>query len=467
MADTSTNSWKLLYESGRQALQDRKLQEAEQSFSAALQLAEDFAAGDPRLAATLNALARIYSLQRRYLAAAALLNRLLEVTERTLGPSHVQVAGVLTNLAEMYTHLGAAREELELRERALSIREDDPNADATSLQRLRDRVDELRGLLAAQTVDLDDDIIDEPLPTVRTSEYSAPIPTIREPESASGADDAAEREEEAALATSGGSSPTRDDGYRPSPATGQMSMAPWPGAATTGSTPTAARSIEPETAFTYDGELKPIIVTPPVVRAIPMDSRRSAAPAVVDHGFSDMGRDELPTLIARKVGRRSGLYSIAAGVVLVAGLIAARDYVKGDDASVSTGSVSLANAPSSRSVAAPVVPVAAPTSAPDPNSVERLAADRRAELETRRANDGRQASVKPAGEEAPQNAIVDRPPRAPTVDIEKTLRSVDNAVKAIDQRTKAVTDSATAIRLQAPTFKKVRMADPTSGPVIP
>ena len=109
MADTSTNSWKLLYESGRQALQARKLQDAEQSFSAALQLAEDFPAGDPRLVATLNALARIYSLQRRYLAAAALLNRLLEVTERTLGNNHVQVAGVLTNLAEMYTHLGAAR----------------------------------------------------------------------------------------------------------------------------------------------------------------------------------------------------------------------------------------------------------------------------------------------------------------------------------------------------------------------
>ena len=44
MADTSTNSWKLLYEAGRQALQDRKLQEAEQSFSAALQLAEELGA---------------------------------------------------------------------------------------------------------------------------------------------------------------------------------------------------------------------------------------------------------------------------------------------------------------------------------------------------------------------------------------------------------------------------------------
>ena len=184
MVEIPINSWKLLYESGRQALQDRKLQDAEQSFSAALQLAEDFTAGDPRLAATLNALARIYSLQRRYLAAAALLNRLLEVTERTLGPTHVQVAGVLTNLAEMYTHLGAAREELELRERVLRIRGEDPNADITSLQRLWDRVAELRAILISQesSPDIEDEIDQEPLPTVRTAEYSAPIPTAREPE---------------------------------------------------------------------------------------------------------------------------------------------------------------------------------------------------------------------------------------------------------------------------------------------
>src|SRR4030095_12551226 len=183
MPEIPLNSWKLLYEAGRQALQDRKLQDAEQSFSAALQLAEDFAPGDPRLSATLNALARIYSLQRRYLAAAALLNRLLEVTERTLGASHVQVAGVLTNLAEMYTHLGAAREELELRERVLRIRGEAPNAAIASLQRVWERVAELRAVLVAQenTTALGDEE-QEPLPTVRTAEYSAPIPALRAPE---------------------------------------------------------------------------------------------------------------------------------------------------------------------------------------------------------------------------------------------------------------------------------------------
>src|SRR5690349_15694725 len=184
MAEIPINNWKLLYEAGRQALQNRKLQDAEQSFSAALQLAEDFAAGDPRLAATLNALARIYSLQRRYLAAAALLNRLLEVTERTLGPTHVQVAGVLTNLAEMYTHLGAAREELELRERVLRIRGEAPDADIASLQRVWDRVAELRAILVAQeiTADRDNEAAQEPLPIVQTAEYSSPIRMVREPE---------------------------------------------------------------------------------------------------------------------------------------------------------------------------------------------------------------------------------------------------------------------------------------------
>jgi hypothetical protein len=152
--------------------------------------------------------------------------------------------------------------------------------------------------------------------------------------------------------------------------------------------------------------------------------------------------------------------------VLVAGLIAARDYVKGsDDSSVSKGTVNLATATPARPTPPPVVQPAVDPG--ESRSVARLVADRHAEQEARRANESRESSVRPAGEETTQNAVVARTPRAPTIDLEKTLRSVDNAVKAIDQRTKAVTDSATAIRLQAPTFKKVRMADPTSGPVIP
>lgn len=422
MVEIPSNSWKLLYESGRQALQDRKLPDAEQSFSAALQLAEDFAAGDPRLAATLNALARIYSLQRRYLAAAALLNRLLEVTERTLGPTHVQVAGVLTNLAEMYTHLGAAREELELRERVLRIRGEDPNADITSLQRLWDRVAELRAVLISQesSSDIEDEIDQEPLPTVRTAEYSSPIPTAREPESEIALEPIVARE----AATSSAESHT-----------------------------TAAA----DEVYSYDGAPRLTAVVSSKVEIIPVAHQPANSSASMDHGFSDMGLDELePT---RKAGGRLGLYSIIAGVLLVAGLLAARDYVtESDGARVSEGTVSLTTATPPRTVVTPVSQVSGPAIEPAPEepTVERLIADRRAERETRRADE---ASATPGDNFGPYRPSVPRS-RAPTkADLDRALRTVDGAVKTIAAKAVAATDSALAIRVQAPTFKKIKLAD--------
>ncbi len=416
MADTSTNSWKLLYETGRQALQSRKLQEAEQSFSAALQLAEDFPAADPRLAATLNALARIYSLQRRFLAAAALLNRLLEVTERTLGPTHIQVAGVLTNLAEMYTHLGAAREELELRERVLAIRGDDPTADTTSLQRLRERVTELRATLEAQeTPDADEEF--ELLPVVRTAEYSAPISTADERD-ASSAMTTEEREAVAAITT-------------------PAEVAPVPA---------------------------PVLVEVPAsIRRLPRVEHvtPAMAPALSvlgsDHGFADMGRDEyreLPT--GRRFAARSSLISIAAGVVLIAGLLAARGWVAGsDDERESTGSVNLANVAAATSPApAPAPPAPAIT---EQRTVEELVAERRGDA---------RRSLESSRSESPRAEWVDRrgrpePVRLPSgAAIERALRSVDGAVKVIDERTRAAADSASALRLAAPTFNgKARMSE--------
>jgi tetratricopeptide (TPR) repeat protein len=442
MVEIPTQSWKLLYEAGRQALQNRKLQEAEQSFSAALQLAEDFAPGDPRLSATLNALARIYSLQRRYLAAAALLNRLLEVTERTLGPSHVQVAGVLTNLAEMYTHLGAAREELELRERALAIRVDDPNADATSLQRLKDRVGELRALLAEQeaSVKSDDGIEYEPLPAVRTAEYSAPAAPVREPEPAIAPEPLPAR---ATVA------PVRTVSERSAPMTRPVAWAD--------TSSTNAASTDSWDKVSYSGS-SPIVVPSPSVEMIAI-AEQPLMPVVrtVGHGFADTRGEELPAVIARRIGGRSSLISISVGVLLVAALVAARDYVNGsDDEAVSRGQVSLATAPAQPAVVTPVVrPTTAPATEADPRTVERMIADQRAERETRRANEARESSA-------------ERAPRVPSAaELARTLRGVDIAMKAVDQSTRAATDSASAIRLQAPVFKKVKVSDASSGPVIP
>ena len=47
--------------------------------------------------------------------------------------------------------------------------------------------------------------------------------------------------------------------------------------------------------------------------------------------------------------------------------------------------------------------------------------------------------------------------------IQRAMRGVDGAVKVIDQQTRAAADSATAIRVDAPTFNKVRMSDAVGG----
>jgi len=460
MADTSTHSWKLLYETGRQALQDRKLQEAEQSFSAALQLAEDFAAGDPRLAATLNALARIYSLQRRYLAAAALLNRLLEVTERTLGPAHVQVGGVLTNLAEMYTHLGAVREELELRERVLAIRAGDPNADPASVQRLQERVAELRSTIAAQEppeADEDDAEI-EFRPGVRAPEQAAPIPRSEEPRS----EEYAPVVERVSPIAEPMLTVEHESAGRTSPASPLPSIAPWPGVAAT--TPSGARSVELDHAVSVAASIDaPVAVSLPST-SVPRISIPNQ-PALAVMGRAERGADPagapagLP--FARRAAGWSNLYSIAAGVLLVAGVLAARGYVTGsDDERVSAaGSVNLATgAPSAASGA--ITPVA--QTASEPRTVERLVAERRLDREGTRssATDGDASREADRAEASSRPEVaVPKPPRAPA-EIERALRGVDFAVRSVDQRTRAATDSALAIRMQAPTFKKVRLADP-------
>ena len=52
-------------------------------------------------------------------------------------------------------------------------------------------------------------------------------------------------------------------------------------------------------------------------------------------------------------------------------------------------------------------------------------------------------------------------PRVPTtIDVDRAMKGLDGAVKAIDQRAKAAADSLGTIRLQAPTFNKTKIADP-------
>ena len=144
MSQTQPSRWEALTEIARRCVAEKQFDKAEEAFLAALREAEQFGDTDQRVAATLNALARVYHRRSKFFPAAALLHRLLGIKERELGEQHPELAGILSNLAEMYSRLGDSRQELELRERALTIRTSAGEADGGALEGLRSRIDELR-----------------------------------------------------------------------------------------------------------------------------------------------------------------------------------------------------------------------------------------------------------------------------------------------------------------------------------
>lgn len=133
-------SWVNHMTAATSALQRRDLAEAGTQLEAALELAEGFSVGDPRLARTLNNLAYIYRRVGRYYDAEPLYRRAADLHEETLGPDHPNVATVLNNVASLY-QLQRRYDEaealfvraLDIRERALGLEHPDV---ATSLNNL-------------------------------------------------------------------------------------------------------------------------------------------------------------------------------------------------------------------------------------------------------------------------------------------------------------------------------------------
>ncbi|HSJ62832.1 MAG TPA: tetratricopeptide repeat protein [Gemmatimonadaceae bacterium] len=144
MSQTQPSRWEALTEVARRCVAEKQFDKAEEAFLAALREAEQFGENDPRITATLNALARVYHRRSKFFPAAALLHRLLGIKEREHGEEHPELAGILNNLAEMYSRLGDARQELELRERALHIRTNSGESEGGALDALRMRIAELR-----------------------------------------------------------------------------------------------------------------------------------------------------------------------------------------------------------------------------------------------------------------------------------------------------------------------------------
>lgn len=144
MNQSQPSRWEALTEAARRCVSEKQFDKAEEAFLAALREAEQFGDADPRVAVTLNALARVYHRRSKFFPAAALLHRLLGIKEREHGEEHPELAGILSNLAEMYARLGDARQELELRERALNIRVGSGEAEGGALEGLRSRITELK-----------------------------------------------------------------------------------------------------------------------------------------------------------------------------------------------------------------------------------------------------------------------------------------------------------------------------------
>ena len=95
-------TWEGLINAGRTALQQDEFSDAERHFEQALETAEKFPPGDPRLGRSLNNLAAVYYKQKDYDRAEPLMRRSLSVLEEALGPKNGDVAQTKKNLAAIY-----------------------------------------------------------------------------------------------------------------------------------------------------------------------------------------------------------------------------------------------------------------------------------------------------------------------------------------------------------------------------
>lgn len=116
-------AWEGMINTGRTALQQRNFSEAERQFEAALEAAERFPPGDPRLGKSYNNLAAAYYAQEDYARAEPLMRRALSLLQESLGPEDAEVAQTMKNLAALYFLQGSTDEAEKLLKQSLAILE--------------------------------------------------------------------------------------------------------------------------------------------------------------------------------------------------------------------------------------------------------------------------------------------------------------------------------------------------------
>ncbi len=113
--------WETYQSAGHQAIEDRRVADAERLLRAAAKHIETISPDDPRLANTLNDLGVLYGMQNRDIEAEPLFERALTINEKAFGRRHPSVVLALQNLSVIYASQNkfseahrAARESLEI-----------------------------------------------------------------------------------------------------------------------------------------------------------------------------------------------------------------------------------------------------------------------------------------------------------------------------------------------------------------
>jgi tetratricopeptide (TPR) repeat protein len=113
--------WTQTMAAGQIAFEAGRYAKAERLLKIALARAERFGPRDLRLPATLNRLAQVYHEQGQYTRAEPLYKRSLALVEKSLGPTHPDVAANLNNLATLYRDEGKFEQAEVLYRKSLGI----------------------------------------------------------------------------------------------------------------------------------------------------------------------------------------------------------------------------------------------------------------------------------------------------------------------------------------------------------
>jgi tetratricopeptide (TPR) repeat protein len=113
--------WETYQAAGHQAIQDRRVADAERLLLAAAKHMETISPDDPRLADTLNDLGVLYGMQNRDVEAEPLFQRALAINEKAFGRHHLSVVLALQNLSVIYASQSKFSEAYEAARESLGV----------------------------------------------------------------------------------------------------------------------------------------------------------------------------------------------------------------------------------------------------------------------------------------------------------------------------------------------------------